>query len=363
MPRVSIDRVSLDRLIAELDHHTLDDLRYVVSGAGRDIENVAPDGIKKVRIQRVVQEAHARGWLVMMLDVVIAESLRFGEDSVGVCKAVKAEWERNRAALATQAPDDPKSALVLVNGAPFVDREFTRPLIDRLIQGIPAPAPRVMVVRGRAAAGKSHLVMFITHLLEDDEKTEHVSVDLSRMAVDMIGPYDIMSSLVLGMNLDDKDLPSDQVAQEARIAEKLCQWFAGQSKKFTKNWLVVIDGLNRPNVGPGAMELIDWLAIAAAEGRLANTKLLLLALGTPVPVSIVNEVEDHDLPPLGVADLKKYIEDLATVMGREVEPSGVGHLTRFLLSGLNPPFGHAGMNGIRNRLKQLPRLISGDGKK
>jgi hypothetical protein len=359
MPRITIDNALLQQLVAEMDRSlTLGDLGVLVGDLGDDIANIAPEGTKRARMQKVALTAHARGWLAELADFIIGDEQRFGANLVGVCQGVKAQWEQRRKAAAAQAPDDPKSALVLANGAPFVDREDTRPLIDRLVRD---QAPRVMVVRGEAASGKSHLAMFVAHLLEGEDDTQFVTVDLSRMSADSIGPCELMRKLVLVMGLDGSSLTSDETAQDARIAEKYCDWMIGQSQKFKqqqKTWLLVLDGLNRPNVTPGALELVDRLSIAAARGELLNMKLLLLALGAPVPAFIVNEVEDHQLLPLGAADLRKYVVALAGVLRRELEPQGIDELTGYVLDTLQPPFGHDGLMGIRQRLRELPKLMA-----
>lgn len=359
MPRIAIDNTTLAQLVDEMNRSLpqQEDLEMLLGDVGQDIDNIAPSGIKRARIHKVVLNSYARGWLIQLMEFIIADLGRFGQDLVDACVRVKAEWARKRASMAAQAPDDPKAALILTNGAPFVDREETRPLIERLIRD---QGSRVLVVRGESAAGKSHLAMFVAHLLEGEEDTNHVIVDLSRMSADSIGPHDVMRKLVLVMGLDASELSTDEAAQDARIAEKLCDWLIGQSQKFKrdqKNWLIVLDGLNRPNVGPGALELVDRLSIAAARGELLNVKLLLLALAASVPSFIVNDVEDHNLLPLGIPDLRKYVTALAGALGRQIDPSGVDTLTNFVLDSLNPPFGHAGLIEIRQRLRKLPVLI------
>jgi hypothetical protein len=216
-------------------------------------------------------------------------------------------------------------------------------------------------VRGEPASGKSHLALFITHLVEGEDEVNLAPIDLSRIGSDTIGPRDVMYKLALSMGLDDTGMTSDYLAQEARVAEKLCDWFIGQSQRFRrdkKRWLVVIDGLNLPSVGPGTLDLVDRLVISTARGELFNVKLVLLGWESPLPAIVINEVEDHRLNALLDSDLRQYIERLAIRMGRQLEPNGIDALAEFVLEQLRPPYGHEGLLAIRQRLRQLPQLLT-----
>ena len=121
--------------------------------------------------------------------------------------------------------------------------------------------------------------------------------------------------------------------------------------------VILLDSLNQPKVSSGALELVDRLIIAAAQGDLVNTCLIVLALPTAVPSSVAVDVEDHRLQALSVTDLQKYIADLAACLGRTLDPTAKSFLEERVLGSLLPPFNHDSMGAIGRRLRELPELL------
>jgi hypothetical protein len=322
------------------------------------LHSIAPPGLHKARVVAVLNHAVAQQWFAELADTVVQDPTNWGAPLAAEMQAALADWRAAERELAPQSPREPKAALVLYNQAPFVDRSAQRDPLDRLLT---FQHQRVMVVRGVPATGKTHLVQFIRHLVEGREQLFVAPLYLGETSDDQIGPRELMQRLADRMGLSMAALSSDTQAQEARLAEKLCDAFIGQTQAFRKtgdHWVLVLDGLNSPKLSPGAKDLVDRLIIAAARGDLSNVCLVLLALDAAVPAQVAHDVDEHQLLPLAPQDLREHVQALAQRLGRTLDDAGADGLVQgYLLDGLSLPPGHEAMDQINKRLRRLPQLL------
>jgi len=306
----------------------------------------------------VLRRAERDMWLGELL-TVMAATPTLGAPLIDACNRALAAWRQAEARAERYAPRDPKTALMLFNDAPFVDRVDQRQHVQGLMQRL---GRRVMIVRGEPATGKTHTGLFVRHLVENNQTMQMAAVRLHEMGGERIGAIDLMTEIADRMGLSTQGEHWDSLAQEARQAEKLTRWLEVQTASLRtrqQSWLLVIDSLNHPRVGSGALELVDRLIISGSRGDLVNVSLLLLALPTPPPAHVAGDVLDITLPPLTETDFRTHVTALAKAMQRDLAEAGAALMVEFLLKDLSFPLGHDGMEVAGQRLRQLPMLIEG----
>jgi hypothetical protein len=305
----------------------------------------------------VLRRAELDMWLGELLEVIVNSDL--GAPLIDACRRGLIAWRKAEAQAERYSPRDPKSALMLFNDAPFVDRVDQRQHVQLLVQ---RQGRRVMIVRGEPASGKTHTGLFVRHLVERDQNLQMAPVRLQEMGGERISAIDLMTEIADRMGFSTQGEQWDTMAQEARQAEKLTRWLEARTASISatqKSWLLVIDGLNHPRVGSGALELIDRLIISGSRGDLVKVSLLLLALPTPPPAHVAGDVLDITLSPLTETDFRTHALALAKAMQRNLPDGGPALIVNFLLKGLSFPLGHDGMDEAGKRLRQLPAVIEG----
>lgn len=325
---------------------------------GRPMHTLTADAIWPAMAVAVLRRAELDRWLGELLTVIV-NTPSLGAPVIAACTRALAAWRKAEARAERYSPGDPKSALMLFNDAPFVDRVAQRQYVQELVQRV---GRRVMIVRGEPATGKTHTGLFVRHLVEQNANVQMAPVRLQEMGGERIGAIDLMTEIADRMGFSTQGEQWDSLAQEARQAEKLTRWLEVQTASLRTrqhSWLLVIDSLNHPRVGSGALELIDRLIISGSRGDLVNVGLLLLALPTPPPAHVAGDVLDITLPPLTETDFRTHVVALAKVMQRDLEDAGAGAMVEFLLKDLRFPLGHDGMDLAGQRLRQLPLLIEG----
>lgn len=345
-------------LVAVRDALDLGRLGYHVTNTDHRLDAIInPSDLWPAAAQKVLIAAELESWLTYLLDEVILDA-NTGPVFRRACQRALAAWHLAVATAEPYAPGGQRAkALILFNKAPFVDRLPERPLVDEVVR---LAGRRVLVARGGIAVGKSHLAYFVRHLVEALPGARLAPVHLQEIDLPIISALDLMSALATAMNLT-VDPTWDQAAQDARQAEKLARWLVGQTQAFAasgQQWVVLLDGLNIDKAKP-ALELVDRLIMAAARGDLVNMGLVVLALPTPVPQSVANDVMEQTLSPLTRTELGDHVAELARSMGRQFAAEGLASMETFLVEGLAFPLGHEGMGVLRRRLAQLPDVILG----
>jgi hypothetical protein len=256
---VTLPLAEFNALVAEV-RQRLDpqSLSALVISCGHSVDEITVPVPWPELAQRVLKAAEKEEWLGELLDAFIQEP-NSGPSLKAACTRALEHWRKAQRTAVPFAPAGRRiDALVLFNKAPFVDRVPERPLVEQIVQQV---GQRVLVVRGDSAVGKSHLAFFVRHLVDAQPGTKAATLRLDEIDVDVVGALDVMSELasLMGLNPDPN---WDRFAQEQRQAGKLARWLAGKTQAFTDagtHWVVVLDAVNHPKVGPGALELVDQL--------------------------------------------------------------------------------------------------------
>lgn len=357
MAGIDFPNDEFQRLLSQLEQ-SLDPpgLNALCTLCGRPAHTLTAEAIWPAMAVQVLRRAELDLWLGDLLKVII-DSPTLGAPLIDACTRAQAAWRKAEALAGPYSPRDPKSALMLFNDAPFVDRVDQRQHVQGLVQRL---GRRVMIVRGDPATGKTHTGLFVRHLVEQNQNVQMAPVRLQEMGGERIGAIDLMTEIADRMGFSTQGEQWDLLAQEARQAEKLTRWLEVQTASLRarqQSWLLVIDSLNHPRVGSGALELIDRLIISGSRGDLVNVSLLLLALPTPPPAHVAGDVLDITLQALTENDFRTHVVALAEAMQRDLASAGATAIVDFLLKGLSFPLGHDGMNLAGQRLRQLPALI------
>jgi len=362
MARIALSDDEFQRLLAQFEQ-SLDEpeLTALCALCGYRTDTLTEVRIWPAMAVQVLRRAEAGLWLGDLL-ILIVNSASVGAPLVAACMRALAAWRKAEAQAGPYSPRDPKAALMLFNDAPFVDRIDQRPFVHGLVQRL---GRRVMIVRGEPATGKTHTGLFVRHLVEQNQPgagqvVQMAPIRLHEMGGERIGAIDLMTEIADRLGFATQDENWDAMAQEARQAEKLTRWLEVQTASLRtrhQSWLLVIDSLNHPRVGSGALELVDRLIISGSRGDLVNVSLLLLAHPTPPPAHVAGDVLDITLQALTETDFRTHVVALAQAMHRKLHDDGAAQMVEFLLKGLSFPLGHDGMVVAADRLRQLPALI------
>jgi hypothetical protein len=341
------------------ESRNLDSLEQLLSIVNRSIQDIAPEVQLKKTIDRVLADAQKNGWLEALLNEVVSDTEKYGDNFSSACQKALKILARRRFEYVLFSPENPCEALLMKNGEPLVDRDHLRADFRRIVENnLPN---RVVIVRGPSAAGKSHLWFYCRHMAPDDPAFGQVCLDIGKMTPDQVTAHYLMQAFADKMRLTAASLSSDELAQEARIAEKLCNWFIGQSQTFhtdRKRWWIVLDTLNSPRLSAGALDFVHKLAIAIARDEVQCSHLLLLGLPDPVPHELTDLALEVDLAGLTEDDIRSYISQYAQRSRRTLDPDGLDLLVQTAVKDQSHPYGHEEMRAIRQWLKkELPEIL------
>jgi len=328
---------------------------HVIASRQR-IDAITPPAVWPVVASRVLSHANDNSWLPDLMDAFEAEPLT-APQILDACRRCREQWARSLRAAEPLAPAGRRErALVLFNKAPFIDRAPARPLVDEAVRLV---GRRVLVVRGREAVGKSYIGNFVRHLVNGMPGAKMALVCLDELDAERVQPRDLMEALATSMGLQP-DPGWDQMAQDARQADKLARWLVGKLNAAAgtgPRWVIVIDEIDHPKVAPGAIDLVNRLLRAAARGELVDTSLVAIALPGEVPPGVAADVMEQELAPLTNAEVRSHIADLALALGVALAPDELDALAAFALEGLQFPLDRGAMDTVRDRIGKLPEQI------
>jgi hypothetical protein len=359
-----LPKADFNALVTEVARRvTPADLGKHVTACGHSVDDIVPPGSMTMPqvTQRVLKSAENDEWLGELLDLLGASPA--GPTLADLCRRCRVLWFEAVLDVEALAPNgQPRGALMLFNHAPFVNRSTERPLIDDVVA---FAGRRALVVRGEKGVGKSHLEQFARHLVEARPGTRMATLRMEEIdasaaddkGVALIGAMDLMSALVSRMGLAG-DPSWDVLAQEQRQAGKLVDWLVGKTQAFAAagtQWVIVIDTANHPKVGPGALELISRLLMAAARSDLVDTCLIVLALPkeVDVPPAVAGNVDEATLLPLTPDEVRSFITELAAALRRTLAAADIDALEAHATRGLVFPLDRAGMDTLSRRLAEM----------
>lgn len=339
------------------------DFGIVLASAGRSIDACSSAGeLNRTRIFKSVETASREGWIASLLAGVeqdhVAGRPRFraGHPLLKEAARLRDLLDARAEEIELAAGGNPENALVVFS-RPFINRSTFRVDLSHFAN---AGNSKVFAITGPRFSGRSHYWYLIRHYGETKSKAHLALVDLSERNVDACGPRKLMELLAGQMGLDVTSMPADSLAQDARICEKLTTWLIGQSRAFAKkgeNWWIGFDGLDKPQTGQGAIDLMSDLAVAIENGLLKHTRLFLIGLNRPLPPAIDRFVFREQVTGLNRSELRSYLSALVAARGGTIEDAALTRLVNFAFKELPDPLQPQNMRIFGDRVSEIVKLL------
>jgi hypothetical protein len=291
----------------------LEGLRRLIDLIGKDLEEIAVEGVKDTRIRRVVAVANREGWSETLVHT-LRDFRSFNQGVQAVMSRIEEDWANARP-LPWYEPADPVHSLFIFHGA-FLDRENLRTYIRELLDE--HGRRKVLVVDGGARTGKTYTWHYLKYLEEQRGGFRPIMVDFKDWP---LGPSatELMQSLAYKIGITET-VPDYPYAQPASKATLLTSWFIGQiGKNPDVRLLIVYDSVDFVPPAEDVRSLIDGLVRAA---HLREAKFGLVLLGCHDALAVDDQLMLYDkLLPIDKKAIVRFLGEVADHRGVPVESS------------------------------------------
>jgi hypothetical protein len=189
---------------------------------------------------------------------------------------------------------------VLPGPMPFFDRTDLRGCLDEILD--PKIGARILVIKGPSPSGKSHSFTLIGRVGRGRAGADVQRIPLDEFATDdQLEPVDLMTAIANKFHISTMGMPDKRRAQDARITQKLINWFVGafngRERPEQTVWLV-LDGFNLPGCPTWVHDFAGLLAVQSATEQV---DMLLFLIGfdetrLPSECDFVHRVEHATQP-------------------------------------------------------------------
>ena len=204
---------------------------------------------------------------------------------------------------------DPYDACVLLAERVFINRRGLRQMLRKL--GAPV-GPRVLIVNGERATGKtytSHLISHLTTNLPGHKPPVYVDLDTYHYT-----PVDLAEDIgrQMGMDLHDLDtLPRQYDDQMPRWNQKLCTWVIRRvASDPTSIWWFIFDGFRERELREETVDFIERL-MGLVDKTVTRLRLILINYTRSLPHQVEGGATQDKIEPIGRTDLESFFEQLA----------------------------------------------------
>jgi hypothetical protein len=233
------------------------------------------------------------------------------------------------------------------SGMPFIDRRLLRDHVRHMALSV--TGPRILVVTGATQSGKSYTIELLDHFAREQQSAAFELPPGQRPVPAAVAVANVprgsgatASPLALVRQLADFMLtagvtpPGDNAAPN-RQNEYLAQWVLEQAAATGKQWWLVLDGLDDPDLTDEAGGFISKLAQRVARSVDEPSARLVLLGYPPVLVSGVEAdwLASEQVGPIGEVDLEPFFTELLIGAGaRALTPATVKTAVFVLLKDL-----------------------------
>lgn len=228
----------------------------------------------------------------------------------------------------------PTGAFKVWDRITVIDRKTLREHLQDLFS---PGGPRVLAIDGPEASGKSHSGYLINYVGVKRAAALPVLVKLAEMLSHKLSenhagppkelePYELMEAICHYLGLQIPPELRTARAQDARIVQKLLNWFAGafpaRREPVQPVWLIV-DDLNFSACPPWVNDMMIGIAGRFARGQFDGLTVFLLGLGKSllnVEARFFAVGETHQ--PLAQDDVWHYLLAGAAELGKPLPPEG-----------------------------------------
>jgi hypothetical protein len=187
----------------------------------------------------------------------------------------------------------------------LIDREELRAALEELQK---SDGPRVLVVTGERASGKTYSCELV-YYLANDFNPAHVAVyvDLDK---DVREPDALAETIVRQMGREVGKIPDRERDQKMRYALRLCDWITTHVRSAgpATYWLV-FDGFRERIVLTETKELIEDLAVRA-QTTLRQCRIVLLNYTDILPPQIKNAAGKEHIKRIERTELVQFFEQV-----------------------------------------------------
>jgi hypothetical protein len=229
-----------------------------------------------------------------------------------------------------EAPQDPFDAFFVSGGRPFIDRSGLR---DHLRASLKlGNGPRVVVISGTRPCGKTWSWHFLTFLEGKLEGFRTAKIDLAKLTPPPT-PLSVMQTVALRLGLEEPRV--DRTAAGSTQARHLVDWFAGRLKEGKARYIVTLDSLDHSRLPDETEDLIDGLALEAADQG-DPPGFVLVLLGPKFEINVDTFVlGQEEIPPLEEDHVRTYLDSLGQHLGKPLPPEAIDQVVASAFA--NPP--------------------------
>jgi len=217
---------------------------------------------------------------------------------------------------------------------------------------------RALSITGDPACGKSHSWTLAQHV------AAHFGV--KTLKLDFAPPYGATGvgaaaeRIAFAMRLPSASLQRDVLQDaptEAKLAEKFVAWLVGESRTLQERWWLCLDSLDRPEAQSVRDLLVPRLLIEAADGNLGNIQIVLLGYNARTVRAARAIVLHENARGLDRQDFVNFFKACAARKGVELALQDVSDMVAYVLKDHAPPFDHAAMDDIGDRLPEILKEV------
>jgi len=218
------------------------------------------------------------------------------------------------------------------SGMPFIDRRLLRDHIRHMALSVTGSRiPRILVVTGATQSGKSYTIELLDHFVREqqsaafelppEQRPVPVAVavaNVPRGSGATASPLALVNQLADFMPTATME-PPDGNAAPNRQNEYLAQWVLEQAAATGKQWWLVLDGLDDPDLTDEAGGFISKLAQRVARSVDEPSARLVLLGYPPALVSGVaaDWLASEQVAPIGEVDLEPFFTELLIGAGAQ----------------------------------------------
>lgn len=281
--------------------------------------------------------AHEPPWLVCVLSTLAYQY----QELAPVLARV------NKAPPIGATPTDPLDDLWLdSSGTPFIDRAALRDLVRKLAD--PATGPCVLLVNGKRKSGKSYTVELLRHWQHRRQAAAAAAPQSNGRPPSLalvphyrgmgasLTPEELARKIVNAMERQDAPLP-ERNATPNRTGHYLVDWILEQAEASGKEWWVVIDSLNDPDLLEQTRNLVSILA-QCITGPIAPKAIRLILIDYPSTALhgvLLDQQAREQIGTIGEIDVKPFFSRLLSKNG-PVPDHQIETFVRFALSDVPP---------------------------
>jgi hypothetical protein len=227
-----------------------------------------------------------------------------------------------------------------------------RPMIDRAelrrnLKGFMDERDRpVLLIRGPTQSGKSYSFQLMKHVAGGLDDPRLILIDFSYAASGNTATA-LMAMICSRLGLRDVTGRAKRTTA-TKFAAELVDDLVGAYRfddRITR--ILVIDGLNRPDLDPDVHNLVVKLATEVVNDQLSRTKLVLTGYPGTIDRQLSFSMMSEDIRTLTETDIWLYFKELSDELGKPLPEDELGDLVRKAMAG------ESGLEALADRVHEL----------